>query len=136
MNRSEMREAAFRFLYSAEIQKDINVNNVKDFLESNETTSDQVAEYVQDIAEGVETNTEDIKKTIEKNLKSDWTYDRVSKVNLALLKLAIYEIKYKKLPYKAMINEVVELAKRYGEENTSQQFVNGILASVVKELEE
>ena len=53
-------------------------------------------------------------------------------MNLALLKLAIYEMKYKELPYKVVINEVVELAKKYGEE-TSHSFINGILASVVKE---
>ena len=52
----------------------------------------------------------------------------------SILKLAIYEIKYKEIPYKVAINEAVELAKKYGEE-TSKNFVNGILASIVKEEE-
>ena len=69
---------------------------------------------------------------IEKNLKADWKLDRISKIDLSLLKLAIYEIKYKKIPYKVAINECLELSKKYGEES-SKNFVNGILASVVKE---
>ena len=73
--------------------------------------------------------------TISRNLKEDWEIERVSKVNLALLKLGIYEIVYKGLPFKVVINEVVELAKKYGEE-TSKVFINGILASIVKENEE
>ena len=57
--------------------------------------------------------------------------DRISKVDLSILKLAIYEIKYKEIPFKVVINEAVELAKKYGEDS-SKNFVNGILASVVK----
>lgn len=53
-------------------------------------------------------------------------------MNLALLKLAIYEIQYKEIPFKVAINEAVELAKTYGEES-SPVFINGILASIVKE---
>ena len=69
---------------------------------------------------------------IKENLKSDWKIERISKINLAILKLAIYEIKYKQIPFKVVINEAVELAKKYGEES-SKNFVNGILASIVKE---
>ena len=60
--------------------------------------------------------------------------DRISKVNLVLLKLAIYEILYTEVPYKVAINEVIELSKKYGDE-TSPNFINGILASIVKESE-
>lgn len=56
---------------------------------------------------------------------------RVSQINISLLKLAIYEIIYKKIPYKVVINEVVELAKKYGDDN-SRIFINGVLASIVK----
>ena len=76
---------------------------------------------------------DEIKSLIEKNLKADWTIERISKIDLSLLKLAIYEIKYKEIPYKVAINECLELAKKYGEE-TSRNFINGILASIVKEL--
>ena len=69
---------------------------------------------------------------ISKNLKSEWNIDRISKINMSILKIAIYEIVYKKLPYKISINEAVELAKKYGED-TSASFINGVLASVVKD---
>ena len=57
---------------------------------------------------------------------------RISKINIALLKLSIYEILYADVPYKVAINEVIELAKKYGEDN-SAPFINGVLANVVKE---
>ena len=60
--------------------------------------------------------------------------ERISKINLVLLKLAIYEILYTETPFKVVINEAVELAKKYGDD-TSPNFVNGILASIVKESE-
>ena len=132
MNRSEIRELAFKLLYQIEIQKEINKEDIELFFENNEINSIQAKEYINDMVEGINKNLEEILDNISKNLKQDWKIERVSKVNLALLKLAIYEIKYKEVPYKVVINEVVELAKKYGEE-TSHLFVNGILASVVKE---
>ena len=66
------------------------------------------------------------------NLKDDWKLSRISKMDLAILKLAIYEIKFSDVPYKVSINEAVELAKKYGEDK-SKNFVNGVLASIVKE---
>ena len=68
-------------------------------------------------------------------MKAEWKLERISKVNIAILKLAIYELNYTDIPYKVVINEAVELAKKYGEE-TSKTFVNGILASIVKNREE
>ena len=70
--------------------------------------------------------------SIEKNLKKDWKIDRISKIDLSILKLAIYEIKHTEVPYKVVINEAVELAKKYGEDN-SRNFVNGVLASIVNQ---
>lgn len=57
---------------------------------------------------------------IEINLKSDWKIERISKIDLAILKIAIYEIKYKDIPFKVGINEAVELAKKYGEDNSKK----------------
>ena len=86
--------------------------------------------YIEDAVLGIEKNKDEICSLIEKNLKSDWKIDRISKIDLSILKLAIYEIKYKEIPFKIAINEAVELAKRYGED-PSKNFVNGILASIV-----
>ena len=57
----------------------------------------------------------------------------MSKINLSILKLAIYEMKYKEIPFKAEINEAVELAKKYGED-TSSKFINGALATAIKQM--
>ena len=132
MNRSETRELAFKLLYQIEIQKEIKNEDLALFFENNDIKSKQAQEYIEDVVNGINKNANEIMDTISRNLKEDWKIERVSKVNLALLKLGIYEIVYKELPFKVVINEVVELAKKYGEE-TSKVFINGILASVVKE---
>ena len=131
MNRSQAREQAFKLLYQIEIQKEVSKEDIALFFENNEIKSKEAKEYIEDVVNGINKESKTIINEIEKNLKQDWEIDRISKINLALLKLAIYEINYKKLPYKVVINEVVELAKKYGEE-TSKVFINGILASVVK----
>ena len=132
MNRSETRELAFKLLYQIEIQKEINNEDILLFFENNNVQSKQAQEYIEDVVKGINKEAKEIMDTISKNLKKDWEIERISKVNIALLKLGIYEIVYKKIPFKVVINEVVELAKKYGEES-SKVFINGILASVVKE---
>jgi len=133
MNRSAIRELAFRLIYSQEIQKEENIEEqIELYLEANEVQDKNAIEYINDFIKGIKENSEEIISLIEKNLKEDWKIDRVSKVDLSILKLAIYEIKYKNLAYKIVINEAVELAKKYGGDQ-SKKFVNGILASIVKE---
>ncbi|MBQ2917389.1 MAG: transcription antitermination factor NusB [Clostridia bacterium] len=132
MNRSQTRELAFKLLYQIEIQKEITNEDIELFFENNDINSKEAQEYIQDAVYGIRNASKEIISSISNNLKENWEIERVSKVNLALLKLAIYEISYKKLPFKVVINEVVELAKKYGEE-TSHSFINGILANIVKE---
>jgi N utilization substance protein B len=134
MNRSTIRELAFKLIYSLEIQKKEELEEqINLYLESNEISEKEAIEYIKDAVFGISKNEQEIIKQIEKNLKSDWKLERISKIDLSILKLAIYEIKYKKIPFKAEINEAVELAKKYGED-TSSRFINGALAKVVKEL--
>ena len=136
MKRSAIRELAFRLIYSLEIQKAENLEEqIELYLECNEVEDEDAKEYIKDVVLGINEHIEEIQELIEKNLKADWKIDRISKIDLSLLKLAIYEIKYKEIPYKVAINESLELAKKYGEE-TSKNFINGILASVVKEIGE
>ena len=108
MNRSKTREESFKLLYSLQILKDINIEEQIDTFLNEEEITDK-----------------------EENIKEDWTLSRISKIDLTLLKLGIYEMLYSKLPYKVVINEVVELAKNYGDDS-SKAFVNGVLASIVK----
>ena len=135
MKRSAIRELTFRLIYSLEIQKVEDLEEqIELYIQCNDIEDDDAKEYIKDAILGIKENNIEIQGLIEKNLKADWKIDRISKVDLSLLKLAIYEIKYKQIPYKVAINESLELAKKYGEE-TSKNFINGILASVVKELD-
>ena len=133
MKRSVIRELAFKLIYSLEIQKANELEEQIDlFLECNELEDEQAKEYIKDVVNGINKNEDEINELIEKNLKADWKLDRLSKIDLSILKLAIYEIKYKNIPYKVAINEALEIAKKYGE-TSSKIFINGILASIVKE---
>lgn len=133
MNRSAIREQAFKLIYSLEIQKQESIEEQIDlYIESNSITDKNAQDYIKDAVLGIENNKDEILENIEKNLKAEWKLDRISKIDLAILKLAIYEIKYKDIPFKVVINEAVELAKKYGEDS-SKNFVNGILASVVNQ---
>lgn len=131
MNRTARREMAFKLIYSLEIQKSSNAEEIELFIENNAILENEDKEYIKEMANGIRENNQDISNTIQKNLKKDWTIERISKVDLSILKLAIYEIKYKNIPFKVAINEAVELAKRYGEDQSSS-FINGVLANVVK----
>ena len=133
MNRSSMREEAFKILYSMQIQGNENKQEqIKLYIENNNIHNEEAKKYIEDAIFGIENNKEEIDEQIKKNLKENWKIERVSKIDLSILRLAIYEIKYKHIPFKVAINEAVELAKKYGED-TSKNFVNGILASIVKE---
>lgn len=133
MQRSAMRELAFQLIYGLEVQKEVeNIEQVDIFVESNQITEEKTIQYLKDIQKGLSENQEEIHTLIEKNLKENWSLNRVSKINLSLLEIAIYEMLYKDLPYKVAINEVVELAKKYSDES-APVFINGILASVVKD---
>ena len=122
MNRTAIRESAFKLIYSLEIQKHNDLKEQIDLYTEKE--------YIEDAVLGIENHKEEILTLIEKNLKKDWKIDRISRIDLSILKLAIYEIQYKDIPFKVVINEAVELAKKYGEDS-SKNFVNGILASIV-----
>ena len=134
MNRSLIRENAFKLIYSLEIQKTENLEEQIDlFFESNDIKDEEAKKYIKNVILGIYKNKERILANIEKNLKEDWKLSRISKMDLSILELAIYEIEFSEVPYKVAINEAVELSKKYGEDK-SKNFVNGILASVVKDM--
>ena len=132
MQRSEMRELAFKLIYETEMQKELDLNQLEIFFENHEIDDEQAKVYLSDIRVGIEKNKEEIDNLIVKYLKEKWSLERIAKVNLSLIKIAIFEMLYKEIPYKVVINEVVELAKKYSDD-TAPQFINGILASIVKE---
>ncbi len=132
MNRSKLREETFKLLYSLEFYKDNLEDQINSYIEENSIIDIQDIEYVRNTIHGIERENENIIAVISKKLAAKWTIERISKIDLVILKLAIYEIKYTDIPFKVAINEAVELAKTYGDDN-SKVFVNGILASVVAE---
>ena len=132
MQRSAMRELAFKLVYELEVQKENSEEQFEIFIQNNDVTEENVKEYLKNISNGININNEEIDKLIETNLKDNWSLNRISKINISLIKLAIYEMLFNELPYKVAINEVVELAKKYADES-APVFINGILASVVKE---
>ena len=134
MKRSAAREETFKLLYSLEIQKDNLEEQIDLYFETEGNFDEETKQYIKTTILGIEENINSIESKISENLKKDWKLDRISKVNLVLLKLAIYEILYTEVPYKVAINEVIELSKKNGDE-TSPNFINGILASIVKESE-
>lgn len=133
MNRSAKREIVFKLVYSMEIQKSFDNETIETFLEDKNITNPENKKYIYEIVNGIIENKEEIRKKISNNLKKDWTIDRISKIELTLLEISIFEILYYKIPFKVSINEAVELAKKYAE-SQSPSFINGVLANIVKEL--
>lgn len=68
--------------------------------------------------------------TISRNAP-EWPIDQINKIDLAVLRLAIYELNFTKTPHKVVVDEAVELGKEYGS-NTSAKFINGVLGSHLK----
>ena len=132
MNRTAMRELAFKLVYEIEVQKEESEESINIFLENNEITDEDVENYLKNVVKGLKEHSSEIDELISKNLKDNWSLNRISKINLSLIKLAIYEMLYAEVPFKVAINEVVELAKKYADDS-APVFINGILASVVKE---
>ena len=134
MNRSQNREQAFKLLYSMTfLDEELDIDEqIKLFLDGENLKNKNTIEYVNSIIKGVDQHNDEIVNLILKNIRKEWTIDRISKIDLALLKLSIYEIKFAKLPFKVVINEALELSKKYGDKK-SKSFINGVLASIVKE---
>ena len=135
MTRTEMRELTFELLYSLEIQKmeqqEYN-EQIGLFLVEQNVNQEKVKTYMTETINGIAKNKEEILELISQNLKEKWDISRVSKINITLLKLATYEIVYTELPYKVVVNEAVEIAKKYGDD-TSPAFINGVLANIIKQ---
>ncbi len=132
MNRSAIRELTFKLLYSNEIQKNMDEEQIDIFLNENNIESEEQKNSIKETFNGIKKYEQEIRNLISENLKENWTFDRISKIDVAILKLAIYELIYSKIPYKVVINEAVEIAKKYGDDS-AKSFINGVLASIVKE---
>ena len=131
MGRKKARENAFKCIFQLGFENEYNLDRMIESLEEDQTFNEDEKEYMSEALNGVRSNLDKIDEMILNNLKG-WTIDRIAKIDLAILRLAIYEIKYdENVPYKVSINEAVEIAKLYGDEK-SPNFVNGLLAAIQK----
>lgn len=91
-------------------------------------------EYFLDIVQGVMEKKDEIDGLIQNHARG-WSLDRMPKVDLAIMRLAIYELKFRQdIPWNVSINEAVELAKKYGGDQ-SKTFINGVLGNVAASLQ-
>lgn len=132
MKRSELREHLFLMLFRKEFHETEDLKEqAKLYLETLEQPSEKDLEYLERRFLDVVSYLSEIDTIIEEASKG-WQLKRIGKVELSIMRLATYEMKYdEEIPVKVAINEAVELAKKFGEDN-SGSFVNGILGKIAK----
>lgn len=134
MTRREIREAIFKLLFSGEFHSDDDVRAQAELLLEEEGVLEKAnakdKDYIFSKYEDIRLHLEEIDALINEKVDK-WKTTRMPKVDLAILRLAVYEIKYEEdIPEGVSINEAVELAKLYGTDKSSS-FVNGALSKVV-----
>ena len=133
MGRHEQREQVFKLLFRVEFNHPEDMpEQVKLFKEDNEeVTYQKDADYIEERFSNIQSKLAEIDKLLNDNTEG-WDTARMGKVELTVLRLAVYEIVFdEEIPNSVAINEAVEIAKKYGQE-TSGGFVNAILAKIVK----
>lgn len=131
MKRREARECAFSLLFQMNFWRAEEFETqIELFFEEQEQEIDEInKEFIETEAIGAFDLKEELDKLIDEAAK-DWTVQRMSKVDLTILRLAMYEIKYREdIPNGVAVNEAVELAKKYSSDE-APAFVNGILAKI------
>lgn len=142
MTRSQIRECLFKLLFRIEFNspeempEQINMffdDTVED--EDNKPKGGDVpdfdAAYIRDKYEKIISVLPEVDAKID-NAANGWSVDRIAKVDIAILRLAVYEMLYDEdIPVSVAIDEAVELAKKFGQDNSSS-FINGILATLAK----
>lgn len=128
MTKHEIRELFFKSVFMSEFTGDETeaIERVTNFLVAEE--KEEFTEEFVGRTKELLSNLSDIDEIIN-SLAEGWKTSRIAKVDLAILRVAIFEMNYEKLEKKIAINEAVELAKEYGEDK-SYAFVNGILGRV------
>lgn len=127
--RSELREKCMIILYQWEIYKNNNSEVPIDEIINNNMEVDN--EFVKDIVYGVITHKNDIDKLANDNM-NDWNIERIDKTGAEILRIGIFELKYTDTPEIVVINEAIELAKKYSDDNV-RKIINAVLDKISKE---
>lgn len=130
MTRQKQRKTAFQLIYSLNYQGiDQKDQVLKEFYAGRET--DEVIPYIDETVFGVCEKWSELDAIIQPALVN-WSMDRISAVCMAILRLAVYEIKFNdEIPVRVAINEAIELAKEFGEDDAGS-FVHGVLGQIAK----
>ena len=131
MNRRKSREIAMKLLFQMSINKENYEEVIENFKENTDVDLNDIdMSYITRVLAGIHENGKEIDKNIEKHLIK-WKLDRLSKMNLAILRISTYEILFEEeIPGRVSVNEGIELAKKYGEDS-APAFINGILAKMI-----
>ncbi len=125
-NRSELREVIMKVLYQISIYDETSLEyNIKDLIKEQ---LDVENDFVDSSIEGILNNKKNLIKLANKYLK-DWTIDRLGNTDQAILRIGIYELLYTKTPEVVCINEAIELAKKYSDDDV-RKMINGVLDKV------
>ena len=134
MGRKTAREGAMRLLFQMELTEDYSDEAKSVFLENFEF-DEMETKYIDEAYISIMDHMEMIDKYIEDNLEG-WSIYRLAKVDLAVLRIAIYEILFRKdIPIEVSINEAIEIVKKYSSYD-SFKFINGVLGGFVRGLDD
>lgn len=130
MTRRGLREQIFMMLFRVEFHEmDEMSEQISMFEEAVEQCSEKDKEYISNKVNNIVAKLEEIDAAVNE-VSEGWKTSRMGKVDLTLIRLAVYEMKYEEdIPVKVAINEAVELAKQYGTDD-SPAFINGVLAKL------
>mgnify|MGYP001009061607 FL=1 len=130
LSRRKLREEAFKIIFSMEFLE-VDDDKVDIYCNINGIGNDEDIDYLKNIVDIYNNNNKYLENIIKDNKKETWEYGRIDKSSIALIKLAIIEIEYLNMPYKIVINECINICKKYSEEKNTK-FINGILANYIK----
>lgn len=130
LSRRKLREEAFKIIFSMEFLE-VDDNKVDIYCNINGIGNNEDIDYLKNIVDIYNNNNKYLENIIKDNKKETWEYGRIDKSSIALIKLAIIEIEYLNMPYKIVINECINICKKYSEEKNTK-FINGILANYIK----
>lgn len=127
MRRTKLREIALKIIFQKNFGSDLT-NSLNYYIDENEIAiNDKDREYLNQVIINLEKNLDEIDDYISKSLNEEWSIDRLSLIDLSLLRLVITEVLYLDIPCKVSIDECIELSKRYSDDK-SPGFLNAVIS--------